>query len=148
MNDLEHSYLVFRLGGLLYGSPLTHIRKVIPVPSIKTVPSRKDYLRGVINLRGQIISVIDLRKKFGLETTEDPQNLILVVAVDSKDIGFIADGGDSVVTIEDPDISRPDLTSSQAVKNIPSEYFLGIGKHQNREIHLVNLAGLVKSSAD
>src|SRR5579885_2286703 len=82
----------FKVGRESYGVPITALHEIVRVPEITAVPEAPDYIEGVINLRGKIVSVIDLRKRFGeKEISTDRKNRVMVVEVDKKggvDRGF------------------------------------------------------------
>src|SRR5688572_686498 len=87
----ENKFLIFNLGTELYGSRLLEIKEVIKRPTIKPVPYMVRYFKGIINLRGQIVSVIDLREKFDIPTSCPEAGLILVVDTGEGHIGVIVD---------------------------------------------------------
>src|SRR5258708_15840155 len=81
----------FRVGREIYGVPITSLHEIVRVPEITAVPDAPDYLEGVINLRGKIVSVMDLRKRFGdKHATLKKQNRILVVEHSGKLAGLIS----------------------------------------------------------
>ncbi len=122
-------YLTFALGQELYGIPVLKIREIIRMADITPVPRMPDYIRGVINLRGKIIPVVDLRLKFGLpgaEATE--QTCIVVVQVRVTDatipMGLIVDAVEEVLNIAGSEIEdAPDFGTE-----VDTQFILGIGK--------------------
>jgi purine-binding chemotaxis protein CheW len=132
------SYLIFKLGGETYGTPLTHISNVIKIPKLKPVPSIESFFKGVMNLRGQIISVIDLREKVGIKTEHSENTLVFIVRDESSALGFIVDSAESVISIQDNDIERP----MDANLRIPTQYYLGIAKHEESLIIILDLQAL------
>jgi len=84
----------FRIGNETYGVRISAVREIVRVPEITAVPSAPDIIEGVINLRGKIIPVMDLRKRFGqVYTVADKKNRILVVEIDNKLVGLIVNAG-------------------------------------------------------
>lgn len=88
----------FRIGNETYGVRTSAVREIVRVPEITAVPSAPDIIEGVINLRGKIIPVMDLRKRFGqVYTVADKKNRILVVEIDNKLIGLIVNAASEVL---------------------------------------------------
>ena len=123
-------YLTFILGGESYAIPVLKVREIIRLTSITTVPQMPDYIRGVINLRGKIIPVMDLRLRFGFgkaDTTD--QNCIVVVQVKSPSgqataMGLVVDAVEEVAQLATSDIEEtPDFGSQ-----ISTAYLLGMAK--------------------
>ncbi|MHA0111797.1 chemotaxis protein CheW, partial [Klebsiella pneumoniae] len=76
----EHRYLLFRLGAELYGTPLLEVREIIEWQACKSIPHVSNYFLGVINLRGQITGVIDLRRRFGIHEENNDTQVLMVFA--------------------------------------------------------------------
>jgi purine-binding chemotaxis protein CheW len=123
-------YLTFCLGNESYGVEVLKIREIIRLVNITAVPQMPEYVKGVINLRGKIIPVVDLRLKFGLakaETTE--RTCIIVVQVDlssgaKTQMGLVVDGVEEVVNIAAADIEEtPDFGTK-----LDTEYIVGMAK--------------------
>jgi purine-binding chemotaxis protein CheW len=77
--EKEGKYLTFKLGREEYGLELIRVREIIALMEITPVPLAPDYVRGVVNLRGRVIPVIDLRRKFGMQPTEDNDRKCIIV---------------------------------------------------------------------
>ncbi len=75
----KEKYLTFNLAGAQYGLEILKVREIIGLMDITTVPQTPDFVRGVINLRGKVIPIIDLRTKFGIETVEDTEQTCIIV---------------------------------------------------------------------
>jgi purine-binding chemotaxis protein CheW len=128
--SLAGKYLTFRLGEESYGIAVLKIREIIKLTAITAVPQMPSYVKGVINLRGKIIPVVDLRAKFGLPpaaTTERTCIVVVQVALagHSKTLmGLIVDGVEEVAQIPAPDIEEtPDFGAS-----LDTTYILGMAK--------------------
>lgn len=137
-NDAQQDakYLVFTLKGEQYGAPLVSIKEVIKHGDIKRVPYMADHFQGVINLRGQIVSIIDLRQKFGLSTGDDTKGLILIVECASGPLGAIIDDLVNVQELQPNEIEfNPALET-----RVPLNFFMGIGKVKDRLVNLVDLS--------
>ena len=126
---LAGKYLTFRLAEEEYGLEILKVQEIIQMQAVTRVPRTPDYVRGVINLRGKVIPVIDLRKKFSLEATQDTEKTcIIVVQIASGDshvvMGIIIDEVKEVLDIRAENIEdTPSFGSS-----IDTEFILGMGK--------------------
>ena len=134
-------YILFNLGGELYGAPLLSIREVIKLREFKPVPYMVPYFKGVINLRGQIISVIDLRMKFSLKSPEAGAGLVLVVETKQGLIGTVIDSLVSVHRFEAKDIEPAPALETK----IPVQFFSGVAKLGERLVNLIDLTGCISS---
>ena len=126
--SLTGKYLTFSLAAESYGVPVLKVREIITMLHITTVPQMPPYVKGVINLRGKVIPVIDLRTKLGLPAAElTDSNCIVVVQIaaagmEMKNIGLIVDAVEEVVNLTPEDIEpAPDFGGS-----INVEYLLGM----------------------
>lgn len=101
-------YLTFFLGEEQYGIAIDRIKEIIAIMKVTNVPKTPEYMRGVINLRGSIIPVVDTRLRFGMETKEeDMHTAIVIVEVDKVNIGFIVDRVEEVASIDSANMSEP-----------------------------------------
>lgn len=132
----------FRVGPETYGVPITAVHEIVRVPEITAVPDAPDYLEGVINLRGKIVSVVDLRKRFGEVAAPGGKNRILVAEVNGKLVGLIVDSASEVLRIARADIESPPALVQEGRLNCVT----GVGKLHRRLIILVDLARLLPSS--
>lgn len=132
----EGKYLTFELGDEDYGLEILKVREIIGIMDITPVPQVPEYVKGVINLRGKVIPVIDLRFKFGMEKTKQTaETCIIVVNIEAILIGVMIDRVKEVLDISQKDIEpSPRLGSS-----INTEYILGIGKVNNTVKILLNI---------
>jgi len=100
--------VVFSLGQESYGVDIYRVREIIRVPAITRVPRAPEYVEGVINLRGGVIPVIDLRKRFGMEKGEvTDERRIVVAELGSQTVGVIVDGVSEVLEVNEADIAPP-----------------------------------------
>ncbi len=122
-------YLTFALGKEEYGVEILKVREIIGIMEITAVPRTSQYIRGVINLRGQVISVMDLRAKFGMESAEQTEQTCIIVVEISKagrklSIGIIVDRVSEVLDIAEANIEdSPSLGG-----DVDSDFILGMGK--------------------
>jgi len=130
----------FRIGTETYGVRIGAVREIVRVPEITSVPSAPDLIEGVINLRGKIIPVMDLRKRFGqAEIAPDKKNRILVVELDNKLLGLIVNAASEVLKIPPADIEAPSSVFAEG----ESSYVVGVGKLKGRLIILLDITRLL-----
>ena len=119
--------VVFSLGKESYGVDIYRVREIIRVPVITRVPRAPEYVEGVINLRGGVIPVIDLRKRFGMEKGQESADRRIVVAeLANQTVGMIVDGVSEVLEVDESEIDPP----SEYVITVESEYITGIVKRE------------------
>jgi purine-binding chemotaxis protein CheW len=126
----------FRVGRETYGVPITALHEIVRVPEITAVPDAPDYLEGVINLRGKIVSVLDLRKRFGQPSRElDRRSRILVVEHHGRLAGMIVDSASEVLKIPEGEIEvAPAMMQEGGLDCVT-----GLGKYQGRLIILLDI---------
>lgn len=123
----KDKYLIFSIGKEVYGIEIKYVIEIICIEPITEVPELPDYIKGVINLRGKIIPVMDVRLKFKKEEKEyDDRTCIIVVEIDDISIGLIIDRVLEVSTIEESNISEPPKINKE--KSNANKYIKGIGK--------------------
>jgi len=133
----------FKVGRETYGVPITSLHEIVRVPEITAVPDAPNFMEGVINLRGKIVSVLDLRKRLGeAQTVFSRRNRILVVEHKGRLSGLIVDSASEVLKIPASDVEPS-----------PTEYLdgglncvTGLGKYQGRLIVLLDMAKLLEFS--
>ena len=126
----------FQVGRETYGVPITSLHEIVRVPEITAVPDAPDYLEGVINLRGKIVSVVDLRKRFGeKQITANKKNRILVAEVEGKMVGLIVDAASEVLKIPESEVDLPPSLFEEDAMN----YVTGVGKLKGRLVILIDL---------
>jgi purine-binding chemotaxis protein CheW len=129
MNDREGKYLTFSLAGEEYGIGILKIKEIIGMMPITTVPQTPGFVKGVVNLRGKVIPVIDLRLRFGMggiEYTE--RTCIIVVEIDGQSgtvqIGIVVDSVSEVLNVRAEDIEDTPAFGTK----LNTEYILGMAK--------------------
>jgi purine-binding chemotaxis protein CheW len=129
----------FQVGRETYGVPITSLHEIVRVPEITAVPDAPEYMEGVINLRGKIVSVIDLRKRLGEKKINSTRrNRILVVEHKGRLSGLIVDSASEVLKIPATDVE----TSPTAFEEGRSNCVTGLGKYKGRLIVLLDMARL------
>lgn len=127
----------FRLGGEEFGVDIMQVQEIIRMQNITAVPNAPDFVEGVINLRGRVIPIIDLRKRFGLEGKEhDKATRIVVVKVDEITVGLVVDEVSEVLRIPASTVEPP----PPIVAGVESDYIKGVGKLDDRLLILLDLS--------
>jgi len=131
----------FRVGKEHFGVPIELVHEIVRIMEITSVPDAPDFIEGVINLRGKIIPVIDLRKRFGeTKITSGKKNRILVAEIMDKIVGLVVDAASEVVKIPPADIEPPPNVFGESEVN----YVNGVGKLANKLIILVDLGKIMQ----
>ncbi len=138
---ITNQYIVVLLGSEFYGIDISNVDNIVRMQNITRVPKSQDYFNGVINLRGEIVSVMSLRKKFKLEDDEftDKTRIIILKPDHQEPIGVIVDVVEEVVTLEEESIEKMSSDS----RNERAKYLLGVGKDGERLISLLNIAAVI-----
>ncbi len=139
-------FVVFRLDKEEYAFDIAHVREIHALQEIAKVHRAPEYIEGVMNLRGKLITIIDLRRRFKLEA-KTPDETSRIVVVDSADapVGFLVDEVREVVRLSKESIEPiPEYVAS----GIESEYVLGIAKQETRLITLIDPAKVLELSCD
>jgi purine-binding chemotaxis protein CheW len=130
----------FQVGRETYGVPITSLHEIVRVPEITVVPDAPVYLEGVINLRGKIVSVMDLRKRFGeKQVALTKQNRILVVEHSGQLAGLIVDSASEVLKIPSADVEAAPSVFQEGGLNCVS----GLGKVNGRLVVLLDMNKLL-----
>ncbi|MCK5077626.1 MAG: chemotaxis protein CheW [Calditrichia bacterium] len=126
----------FNVGTEEFGVDILRVHEINRMTEITRVPKTPHFVEGVINLRGKIIPIIDLRKRFGMETKEQDQSTrIVVVEIDGQTIGFVVDSVSEVIRLPMANIDdAPDL-----VTGVDADYIQGVGKLEKSLIILLDL---------
>lgn len=136
----EKQLVVFDLDSESYGVDIGAVREIIRMQEITRVPRTPEFVEGVINLRGKVIPVVDLRKRFGLNAGEqNKDNRIVVVDIGGQDIGVVVDAVTEVLRIHASAIEPP----SSVITSADSEYLLGIAKLDDKMIILLELESVL-----
>lgn len=123
----KKQYMTFRSCDEVYGISLENVNEIIGLQQYTSVPETEDYIMGLINLRGKVIPVIDVRIRFGRETIEyTDRTSVIVIQVKDTVIGLIVDGVEGVVDIADSAVLSPPSVSD--LKSQAQKYVFAIGK--------------------
>ena len=131
----KEQYMTFKCSDEIYGISIKYVNEIIGLSQITKVPETQDYLIGLINLRGKIIPVIDVRIRFGKEPLEyNDRTCVIVIDVKSTVIGLIVDAIDEVAAFAENEITPPPSVSYLAMQ--AKKYVFGIGR-VNGEVKLL-----------
>ena len=148
--QLAGKHLTFVLGREHYGVPVLKVREIIRLCDITPVPQMPEYIKGVLNLRGKIIPVIDLRERFGMTakaSTKDNRNCIVVVETQvsggKHSTGLIVDAVNEVCEIKPQQVEE----KVELGARVSSDYITGIAKINNQVIILLNIEKVLSAEA-
>lgn len=134
-------YIVVRIGNEQYGINIKYIDNIVRNQKITRVPKTQTYYKGVINLRGEIIPVMSIRLKLGLEDDEfTDKTRIIIVKIEGATIGVIVDQVREVVTLDDDNTEKITRTSRD---DAAAGYISSIGKSKGELISLLDIVGLI-----
>ncbi len=132
-------YLTFNLGEEHYGVDVLSVQEIIGVPHLSRLPRSPDYVLGVMNLRGNVVPVLDIRRKLGLEVAQDDDPVVVVLHVGEKIMGAVVDGVEDVLEIKDEDIQdAPDFSGT-----VHKDYLRGLTKRDDDLLILLELDRLL-----
>jgi len=133
---MEHQLVVFELANEFYGIDIAVVESIIKMQEITQLPQTPAYLKGVTNLRGTVLPVIDLRIRFGMETQNDTkQTRVIIVTMGEVKVGLMVDGVSEVLRISDESIEPlPPMVNS-----VNSDFLKGIVRLEDRLIILLEV---------
>ena len=141
--EAERQLVVFDLASEAYGVDIGAVREIIRMQTITRMPRTPDYVEGVINLRGKVTPVVDLRKRFGLEEGEESlAKRIIVVDTGERSMGFVVDAVSEVLRIPSGSVEPP----ASVVMGVDAGYMVGIVKLPDRLISLLDLDRILGTS--
>mgnify|MGYP003623491580 FL=1 len=141
--DYELLQLVtFSIGEEEFGVDILKVQEIIRTMEITKVPRAQDFVEGVINLRGKVIPIIDLRRRFGLSSKKhDKHTRIIVIEINNMIVGFVVDSVSEVLRIPAGTVEPP----PPVVAGVESEYISGVGKLHDRLLILLDLDKLLSN---
>lgn len=136
----EGKYLTFSLGGEVYGLEILKVQEIIGIMTVTRVPRTPEFVRGVINLRGKVIPVVDLRLKFGLDGVKDTERTCIIVVQVSKEdtsvtMGVIVDEVSEVLDINASQIEESPEFGGQ----VDTDFIMGMGKIEKKVVMLLDV---------
>lgn len=131
----EDKFLTFIVNGEEFGIEIRHVTEIIGIQNITEVPDMPHYIKGVINLRGKVIPVMDVRLRFGVKEREyDDRTCIIVINIDEQSVGMIVDRVSEVLDIPKNDVEPP----PKVKRGESSRFIKGMGKVDERVKILLN----------
>jgi purine-binding chemotaxis protein CheW len=133
-------YAVFKIGEEDFGVEINRVVEILSSQKVHSIPDLPDFLSGVIAVRGQIIPLLDLRKRFGI-ISSSKKELIIVIKYDNEKIGVLVDHVKEIISL-----GKDEITSPPAIfKGLKRKYLAGIGKKDDRVIIILNVDDLLTS---
>ena len=133
-------FTIFKIGDELFGIGIERVVEILKVQKIFTIPGLPEFLSGVMSVRGNIVPVIDLRRRFGIKPSGNKERIIIVRYGQEK-IGFLVDDIKEILSLSPEQIRTP----PSIFKGFKTEYLTGLGKHGERIIILLNIDNLLTS---
>ncbi|MFA6900752.1 MAG: chemotaxis protein CheW [Desulfurivibrionaceae bacterium] len=139
-NNTMRKLVLFESGNLLCGLDITHVQEINKDVAVTIVHRAPEYVRGVINLRGEIVTVVDLRTKFGFEPlAQDAETQIVIVRQGDENIGLMVDSVSDVVIADEKDIEPPPSN----LAGVTGRFFKGIYKLEHSLVTILNIDELL-----
>ncbi|MGJ8670413.1 MAG: chemotaxis protein CheW [Oceanococcus sp.] len=139
----REEFLSFRLGGEEYGVDILKVQEIRSYDTVTRLPEAPDYIKGVINLRGTIVPVIDMRLKLKLGKADfDKHTVMIILNVSDKVIGMVVDGVSDVITLAASQIRPPPEFNG----DLDTRYITGLGAVEDRMLILVDIECLMSAS--
>lgn len=129
-------FIEFSLGREDYAIPLLMVREVISVPDTTPIPKSPGHFLGIMNLRGQVISVVDLRKKLKIEAKQDKEEAVIIVDIGGMNIGVVVDSINKVLAFSSDEVSEMPEVENQ----INTHFIFGVYKKENALTVLLDIA--------
>jgi len=138
----KNQVVSFRIGSELFGVYIDIVQEIVRVPEITPVPEMPDFVEGVINLRGKIVSTVELGKKLKIESSgQSRSSRILIVDIERKTVGLLVDAVTEILRVPPESIEpTPDIATA-----VGAEYILGVGKLTDKLIILLDLKNILKA---
>lgn len=139
--DTQHGrYMTFKCDGDYYGIGINYVNEIIGLQQVTELPYTPDYIKGLINLRGKIVPIVDVRTRFGKQAAEyDDRTCVIVINCEEDTVGLIVDTIADVVTIADEDVLEPPSANHSS----NNRYIFGLGKYGSEVKLLIDPAKLI-----
>lgn len=136
---MENQFVVFKLNNESYGININLVKEIAPIQPIVLVPDAGDEVAGIINFRGQVIPVLDMKKLFHVAHREKDGQRLVIVHQEDKMVAMLVDQASETIRIDDDDIDLP----NEMVIGLNSNIIHGISKKDDRLILLVDLKNII-----
>ncbi|WZL74683.1 chemotaxis protein CheW [Clostridiaceae bacterium 35-E11] len=132
----EKQYVIFKLGNEAYGVDIMNVKEICEYKESVRVPNTPKFIDGIINLRGDITPIVNLKKRFDLEDTGiNSDTRVIVIGIKNKQVGFVVDEASQVLRISEENIEpAPDL-----ITGVDKKYITGVGKLEDKIVLLLDL---------
>jgi purine-binding chemotaxis protein CheW len=138
LQDIQVACL--KMGDGLYAVDIMRIKEIIRLPKLSPLPRSLPFVEGVINLRGSVIPVVDLRKRFGLPPAPNPESArLLILAIAGQPLGLVVDEVTEMITVSVRDLKPP----PRGVRVVGGEYLIGLALVQEVPVLLLNIDALL-----
>ncbi len=139
----ENQFVVFKLEGEYYGINIYNVKIIEKISEFTRVPNTHDFVVGVINLRGEVVPVIDLKRKFDLnESINEDESRVIIVNYNNMTVGLLVDSSSEVVNIDKNEIDKPPSVGNKVYQ----KFMQGIGKKDERLIILLDLEKILQKN--
>jgi len=142
-DTMKDQYLTFLVGDETFGFGIEYVTEIVGIQEVTKVPDMVSYVKGIINLRGSVIPVIDVRLRFGQQEREyDERTCIVVVQLEDLSVGLIVDTVNEVCDITEEQVSPPPAIYG----GTGSQYLKGMGKLEDKVIIILDITRLLRES--
>lgn len=142
MSSIEDQFIGFQLEDQEFGIGIDKVDEIIPPEEVTSLPGTADFIEGMIDLRGEVIIIVDLRRRLDFEDAPLEETRIMVVELDRAKVGFIVDDASEVIKITPEEITTP----SGGVAGIKDEYLAGVARLDERLVILLDLDKLLSTT--
>ena len=133
---MEKQHVIFKLNNEEYGVEISHVQEITEYKTVTSVPNTPSFIEGIINLRGSIVPIVSIKKRFDLPTEEKEEDQrVIIINLGSRQVGFIVDDASQVLTLNEDQIENP----PDLITGIDRDYITGIGKTDEKIIILLDL---------
>ena len=145
--EVQFQLVTFRLGEELYGVNIMDVKEIVRLQNVRVIPNPPYYVEGIIKLRSDIIPIIDLHKRFNIQSTAKPEDIemeggFIILDIEGSKIGIIIDKVERVVTIKEEDVKEP----PQMLSGIGNEYIEGVVREDHGYLIMLNTRKLFNAS--
>lgn len=134
----EHQIVIFSLGKEEFAVAISMVREIVRMQPIRRIPGSPNFIEGIVNLRGGIVPIVDLRKRFGMieQGSDKGQRKIVIVNLENRQIGILVDGVTEILRVSDESIEpAPEI----AAEGIDQKYIIGVAKQEDRLIIILDM---------
>ncbi|MBS4535200.1 purine-binding chemotaxis protein CheW [Clostridium sp. D2Q-14] len=132
----EKQFVVFKLDNEEYGIDIMNVKEIGTYQEPMKVPNCPDFIEGIVNYRGDVIPIVNLKKRFKLnELNIDKNTRLVIININDKQVGFVVDEASQTIMFNEEDIEN----TPNIITSVDSEYITGVGKKEDRLILLINL---------